>query len=146
VLPEPPWTLDQVQEARGTRDPRPRPQPPHGTTARWNDGCSCNTCRRAHSDIARVSKRTKAHERLPADVRQQLLDAIYGGQPFRTVVRDLGLTTNQVWGFTKTDQEWLAALDTALMATRRDDLKHGTDAAYVAAAYAPSAGCTSGSG
>jgi hypothetical protein len=32
------------------------------------------------------------------DVRQQLLDAIYSGQPFRTVLRDLGLTSNQVWG------------------------------------------------
>ena len=34
---------------------------------------------------------------------------------------------------TKTDEEWSKALDAALMATRRDDLKHGTNAAYVAA-------------
>jgi hypothetical protein len=59
-------------------------------------------------------------------MRQQLLDAIYGGQPFRTVLRDLGLTSNQVWGLTKTDQEWAEKLDTALTATRRNDLKHGT--------------------
>ena len=39
-------------------------------------------------------------------MRQQLLDAIYGGQPFRTVLRDLGLTSNQVWGLAKTDQEF----------------------------------------
>jgi hypothetical protein len=39
-------------------------------------------------------------------MRQQLLEAIYSGQPFRTVLRDLGLTSNQVWGLTKTDQEW----------------------------------------
>jgi hypothetical protein len=38
-------------------------------------------------------------------VRQQFLDAIYDGQPFRTVVRELGLTSNQVWGLTKTDEE-----------------------------------------
>ena len=69
-----------------------------------------------------------AQGRLPADVRQQLLDAIYGGQPFRRVLRDLGLTSNQVWGLTKTDQEWL---ESALTATRRDDLQHGTKAAYV---------------
>jgi hypothetical protein len=31
-------------------------------------------------------------------VRQQLLDAIYGGQPFRTALRQLGVTSNQVWG------------------------------------------------
>jgi hypothetical protein len=37
-----------------------------------------------------------------------------------------------VWGLTKTDEEWSTALEKALTATRRDDLKHGTNAAYVA--------------
>jgi hypothetical protein len=64
-------------------------------------------------------------------VRQQLLDAIYGGQPFRESLRDLGLTPNQVWGFTKTDEEWSSALEAALTAARRGDLEHGTNAAYV---------------
>jgi hypothetical protein len=44
---------------------------------------------------------------------------------------DLGVTSNQVWGLTKTDQEWAEKLETALTAARRDDLKHGTNAAYV---------------
>jgi hypothetical protein len=48
-----------------------------------------------------------------------------------TVLRDLGLTSNQVWGLTKTDQEWSEKLETALTAARRNDLKHGTNAAYV---------------
>jgi hypothetical protein len=60
------------------------------------------------------------------------LDAIDSGQPFRTVLRDLGLTSNQVWGLTKTDQVWSAKVEAALTATRRDDLDHGTNAAYVA--------------
>jgi hypothetical protein len=64
--------------------------------------------------------------------RQRLLDGIYAGRPFRTVVRDLGLTPNQVWGLTKTDHDWATALEAALTAIRRDDLKHGTTAAYVA--------------
>jgi hypothetical protein len=64
-------------------------------------------------------------------MRQQLLDAIYSGRPFRMVLRDLGLTSNQVWGLTKTDQEWSEKLNTALMAMRPDDLRHGTNAAYV---------------
>jgi hypothetical protein len=64
-------------------------------------------------------------------MRQQLLDAIYAGQPFRVVLRDLGLTSNQVWGLAKTDQEWSEKLDRALTSTRRDDLEHGTNAAYV---------------
>ena len=31
-------------------------------------------------------------------MRQRFLDAIHDGQPFRTVLLDLGLTPNQVWG------------------------------------------------
>jgi hypothetical protein len=65
--------------------------------------------------------------------------AIYAGQPFRQVLRDLGLTSNQVWGLTKTDPEWSAALEAALTAARRDDLEHGTNAAYVAGVSATSA-------
>jgi hypothetical protein len=74
--------------------------------------------------------RARAQKRLPVEKRQQLLDAIYAGQPFRRVLRDLGLTSNQVWGLTKTDQEWSEKLETALTAARRDDLEHGTNAAY----------------
>jgi hypothetical protein len=68
---------------------------------------------------------------LPPEVRQKLLDAIDTGAAFRTVVRDLGLTSQQVWGLTRTDQEWLEQLEAALTASRRDDLQHGTNAAYV---------------
>jgi hypothetical protein len=39
---------------------------------------------------------------LPVAVRQQLLDAICAGRPFRTVVRELNLTPNQIWGLTIT--------------------------------------------
>jgi hypothetical protein len=65
-------------------------------------------------------------------VRQQLLDAIYLGKPFRQVLRDLGLTSNQVWGLTNTDGEWSAALEAALTASRRGGAKHGTNAADIA--------------
>ena len=64
-------------------------------------------------------------------MRQQLLDAIYGGEPFRATLRDLGLTSNRVFGLTRTDQEWSEQLDAALMAARREDLQHGTNAAYI---------------
>ena len=129
------FDLDRVPagaKVRDTQHPGPRSQAAHGSTARWNEGCACAVCRQAHGNDARVRKRTRAQARLPADVRQQLLDAIYAGQPFRGALRDLALTSNQVWGLTKTDEEWSTSLEAALMATRRDDLKHGINAAYVA--------------
>jgi hypothetical protein len=125
----------QLHEVRDVTDPEGRrrgPQAAHGTLTRWLEGCDCDRCREAQNDAARARFRRKAQERLPAEVRQQLLDAIYGGgQPFRTALRELGLTSNQVWGLAKTDQEWSDQLDAALTATRRDDLQHGTNAAYV---------------
>jgi hypothetical protein len=52
----------------------------------------------AAPNAAKARFQRKAQKRLPAEVRQQLLDAIYSGQPFKTGLRDLGLTSNQVWG------------------------------------------------
>jgi hypothetical protein len=101
----------------------------HGTSAGWHSGCRCTLCRCAHAETQRAFGRARAQ---PAKTRQQLLDGIYGGRPFRTLLRDLKLTPNQVWGLTRTDPEWSATLEAALKATRRSDLKHGTNAAYVA--------------
>jgi hypothetical protein len=64
------------------------------------------TMPQGHSDDQRTRRRARAQKRLPAEVRKQLLDAIYSGPPFRTVLRDLSLTPNQVWVLTKTDDEW----------------------------------------
>jgi hypothetical protein len=85
--------------------------------------CDCGGCREAQNDASRARRRARAQKRLPVEVRQRLQDAIYAGQPFKMVLRDLGLTSNQVWGFTKTDQEWSERLDAALTAARRDDLQ-----------------------
>jgi hypothetical protein len=70
-------------------------------SAGWHSGCRCTLCRRAHSDAQRTWWRGRAQRRLPVDVRQELLDAIYDRKPFRQALRDLGLTPNQVWGLTK---------------------------------------------
>ena len=134
LISAPPWTLEQLHQIRDETDPqghRCGPQTAHGTLIRWTEGCDCERCREAQNDAARARFRRKAQERLPPDVRQQLLDAIYGGQPFRTALRDLGQTSNRVWGLTKTDEKWSEQLDAALTATRRDDLNHGTNATYV---------------
>jgi hypothetical protein len=127
--------VQQLHEVRDVTDPEGRrrgPQVAHGTLTRWLEGCDCDRCREAQNDAARARFRRKAQQRLPAEVRQQLLDAIYSGQPFRTALRNLRLTSNRVWGLTKTDEKWSEQLDAALTSTRRDDLKHGTNAAYVA--------------
>lgn len=134
LIPGPPWTRVQLLEVRDLTDPEVRRRGnrgAHGTITRWNAGCSCTRSRRLQSDTARARGRARAQQRLPVETRQRLLDAIREGQPFRTVLRVLGLTSNQVWGLAKTDQEWAEKLETALTAARRNDLKHGTNAACV---------------
>jgi hypothetical protein len=61
-----------------------------------------------------------------------LLDTIYAGQSFRAVLRDLRLTSNQGWGWLRPTGMVGERLEAALTATRRDELQHGTNAAYVA--------------
>jgi hypothetical protein len=122
---EGPDLTDPEGRRRGTRAA-------HGTMARWNAACSCAQCRKFQSDTQRAWGRARARARLPVEMRQQLLDAIYAGQPFRTVLRDLGVTSNRVFGLTGTDAEWAETLEAALTAARREDLQHGTNAAYVA--------------
>jgi len=96
--------------------------------------------------VGQARLRRRAQSQLPVEVRQRLLDAIYAGQPFRTILRDLGLRPNQVWGLTKTDNQRADALETALTATRRDDLKPGTTAAYIRGCVCKEFGSTSMSG
>jgi hypothetical protein len=103
----------------------------HDTNAGWYAGCRCDPCRQARNGVERARGRAKAQQRLPAELRQKLLDGIYAGQPFRQVLRDLALTPSQVWDLAKIDDQWASQLEAALMATRCDDLKHGTTAAYV---------------
>jgi hypothetical protein len=134
LISAPPWTLEQLHQVRDETDPQARrrgPQTAHGTLIRRTEGCDCDQCRRAQNDAARARGRARAQARLPVDTRQQLLDAICSGRPFRTVLRDLGLTSNQVFGLARADDEWSSALEAALTASRRDDLQHGTNAAYV---------------
>jgi hypothetical protein len=104
----------------------------HGTSAGWHTGCRCTPVPPSTQRHTESIWQARAQKRLPAEVRQQLLDAIYAGQSFRSVLGDLNLTPNQVWGMARVDREWSVAIESALMATRRDDLKHGTNAAYVA--------------
>jgi hypothetical protein len=134
LITQPPWTVQQLHQVRELTDPEGRrrgPQVAHGTLTRWLEGCGCDPCRLAMNAATKARGRARAQKRLPVEVRQQLLDAIYAGKPFRMVLRDLGLTSNQVWGLTKTDNDWSATLEAALTATRRDDLQHGTSAAYL---------------
>jgi hypothetical protein len=103
LITEPPWTLQQLHQVRDETDPQGRrrgPQVAHGTLTRWLEGCDCDECREAQNDASRARRRARAQTRLPVEMRQQLLDAIYAGQPFRTILRDLGLTSNQVFGLT----------------------------------------------
>jgi hypothetical protein len=101
LLSEPPWTLQRLREVRDIIDPnrtRRGSRAAHGTWTRWNMGCSCVRCREVQATAAQTRGRTRAQARLPVELRDRLLSAIYAGQPFRAALSDLGLTSNQVWG------------------------------------------------
>ena len=56
LIPEPPWTQQQLRKARDLTDPEGRRRgnrAAHGTIARWNAGCSCTECRKSQSGAAR---------------------------------------------------------------------------------------------
>ena len=130
-----PWTLEQLNDVRDLTDPEGRwrgPQAVHGTLPAGWKGASATDVGKRRTTAPVHASGARPQARLPLQVRQRLLDAIHASHPFRTVLRELRLTRNQVWGVTKTDAEWSAAAEAALTATRRDDLKHWTNAAYVA--------------
>jgi hypothetical protein len=71
LIPEPPWTRQQLHQVRDATDPQGRrrgPNVPHGTLTRWLEGCDCDRCREAQNDAAKARFRRKAQERLPPDV------------------------------------------------------------------------------
>jgi hypothetical protein len=124
LLPEPPWTVQQLRQVNDAAEPRPWPQAPHGTRARWSHGCGCPqwpASAKRHWTGIRASEGTGP---APGGGAAAAPGRRLRRQPFRTILRDLGLTPNQVWGLTKTDEQWTSALETALTAARRDDGDH----------------------
>ena len=63
-----------------------------------------------------------------------------------TVLNELGLSSNQVWGLTKTDREWSEQLEAALTATVGTTSSPALTPRMWRAASAANAGGTSGSG
>jgi hypothetical protein len=149
LISAPPWTLEQLHQVRDETDPkglRRGPQTAHGTLIRWTEGCDCDQCREAQNDAARSRGRARAQKRLPTAMRQQLLDAIYSGQPFRMVLRDLGFTSNQVFGLARADDEWSSALEAALTASAGTTSSTARMPRTCTVVFAASAGNTSGIG
>jgi hypothetical protein len=77
LIPGSAGRLQQLHQIRNETDPQGRrrgPQVPHGTLTRWLEGCDCEPCREAQNLEAKARFRRRAQERLPTEVRQQLLD------------------------------------------------------------------------
>ena len=129
-LSEPPWPLEELRRLHAEARPSPGAQADHGTLTRYAMGCDCDACLTAQREYQRGQVRAKAQQRFPHDLRQQLLDALVGGAPFKEAIAGLGLSSRRVWGLAQHDQEWSQALDEVLRATRDPALRHGTAAAY----------------
>ena len=103
---------------------------PHGSNAGWHSGCHCARCRRAHSDDQRTRGRGLGAAAAPSRGAATAPGRDLRRPAVRAILRDLGLPSNQVWGLTRTDQEWSKRLEAALTATRRDDLHPATAVKY----------------
>jgi hypothetical protein len=90
-----------------------------------------------HRDYAREAVRRRAHAAMPAEVRQQILEGLAAGEPFRDVIKRLGVTSNRVWGLTLHDETWASELDEILLVMRRRDLRHGASTGYQAGCVCP---------
>lgn len=98
--------------------------------ARWNAGCSCAACRQCKATP--LENAVEPEHGLVYLLRcgssswQPSMRANRFGRC--SVIRP---NLKPGLGLTKTDPGWSAALEAALTAARRDDLEHGTNAAYV---------------
>jgi hypothetical protein len=89
LITEPPWTVQQLHQARDRTDPRGRrrgPQVAHGTLTRWLEGCDCDECREAQNDASRARRRARAQtvtcrDAAPAPRRDLRRPAVPGGAP-----------------------------------------------------------------
>ena len=105
-LGEPPWPLEDLRRLHAEARPSPGAQADHGTLTRYAMGCNCEACLTAQRDYQREQVRAKAQQRFPHELRQQLLDALGSGTPFRQAIADLGLSSRRVWGLAQHDREW----------------------------------------
>jgi hypothetical protein len=90
LLPEPPWTAQQLRQISDAAEPRPGPQAPHGTRARWSHGCdSCNASKRKttlEGPTGERGRRTGYRWRCGSGSWTLSTQA----NPFRQVLRNLG--------------------------------------------------------
>jgi hypothetical protein len=109
LLSSPPWTVEQLQSVRDVTDPQRhrlglQRRPRHHDTVEFGPAAALGAAKcKAMPPGHAVGAKHKSG--CPPEVRQRLLDAIYAGQSFRRALGDLGLTSNQIWGLTKTDEE-----------------------------------------
>lgn len=127
-LPQGPWTERQLLKASATSS-SPGIASEHGTADRWRLGCTCDACRDAHLDQVRDMRRGRAIFRIDW-VRDQILDILASGGTFADVHAQTGLTSQALHGAARTDADWRAALDEALMVGRDPDLAHGTPSGW----------------
>jgi hypothetical protein len=134
---DPPWTVEQLESVRDRPSSRARgAKAAHGTVVRYAEGCSCDRCRTAEM-IGRGTGNERRQTPVSLSRLASSFSPSYSLATFHAVLRDLGITANLVWGRARRDPDWAADFDAVLLATRREELEHGTNAAYVQGCVRP---------
>ena len=105
LLPEPPWTVPQLERTRDggefLRVRRRRTEPGQG----GHMVAPVRSVAKRRTTMQGSTGKSPSAETTTDEVRQQFLDAINTGRPFRAVLRNLDLTSNRVFGLARTDLE-----------------------------------------
>ena len=131
-----PWSDLQIAHASGiSRGGSPRGAvSEHGTASRWRFGCRCDECRRAHNAETTRSRGPNVDW---ATVAPVLVEALTRGSSYRQAVEGAGVTTQAITRHRKRDQEFAAAIDSALRAGRDPALAHGSHGGWRAGCRCP---------
>jgi len=98
----------------------------------WRLGCGCHTCLAWHNTTSRKTRRRRAEQALPADLRAKLLRQIRAGTSVKDASLALGTTHHAVYGLARTNDTFARELDDAAqtLCAAPADSRCGTAAGY----------------
>lgn len=124
------WAGQAIIEAVGTEPPPLDDEAHHkySLATLWRWGCGCDDCRAWHYESTRQRRRDQIEKKFPEQTRREVLAAVADGTQVADAAAKVGVSAHQVWGYTRVDEVFAAALDEAgeVLCVDATDSKCGT--------------------